>query len=144
MFEQIIKNLIRCRHQYEKVAWREEYDEVRHERYAMRLYRCVNCGKEKWVDGRFHHRLDKVDRQDKKNQSSKDERQACGARCEAIPSDAKIVPSGRCGHPDKRPVPEEIILDGLPIPEHLWTHCVFCKGYGDCYFAGICNHKLPL
>lgn len=42
-----------CKHNYEKVAWCEEYDEHRNERYAARLYKCNKCGKEIWVDGRY-------------------------------------------------------------------------------------------
>ena len=42
-----------CRHNYEKIAWCEEYDENRNERYAARLYKCNKCGKEIWVDGRY-------------------------------------------------------------------------------------------
>ena len=43
-----------CKHSYEKVAWYEEYDEYRHERFAMRLYKCQKCGTEIWVDGRTY------------------------------------------------------------------------------------------
>ena len=42
-----------CKHNYEKIAWREEEDKLRNEMYAERLYKCNKCGKEKWVDGRF-------------------------------------------------------------------------------------------
>ena len=56
-----------CRHKYERMGWveksddgkevyfrefREEYDEKRNERYAMRHYMCLKCGKKIWVDGR--------------------------------------------------------------------------------------------
>lgn len=42
-----------CKHDYKKIAWCEEYDEYRNERYAARLYKCNKCGKEIWVDGRY-------------------------------------------------------------------------------------------
>ena len=41
-----------CKHQWEKIAWHEEYDEYRHERYAVRWYECSKGGKIKCVDGR--------------------------------------------------------------------------------------------
>ena len=50
-----------CKHKYEKsddgkeIYWRsfcEEYDEQRNERYAVREYMCLKCGKKIWVDGR--------------------------------------------------------------------------------------------
>jgi DNA-directed RNA polymerase subunit RPC12/RpoP len=42
-----------CRHKYEQIAWYEEWDECRQERYSERLYRCTKCGKEILVDGRY-------------------------------------------------------------------------------------------
>ena len=41
-----------CKHNYQKIAWREEYDEYRNVRYAERLYQCNKCGTQIWVDGR--------------------------------------------------------------------------------------------
>lgn len=41
-----------CKHEYEKIAWLEEYDKCRNERYPARLYKCNKCGKKIWVDGR--------------------------------------------------------------------------------------------
>lgn len=56
-----------CKHRYERLGWtersddgkeiyfrsfREEYDEQRNERYAVRQYQCLKCGKKIWVDGR--------------------------------------------------------------------------------------------
>ena len=66
-----------------------------------------------------------------------------GSNCYALEIDAKIVPRGLCGHPNKRSVnPEK--LDGLPISERDWTHCVFCV-FGEkeyCTFAGECEHRI--
>ena len=42
-----------CKHNYKKIAWQEEYDQVYNERYAERLYECSKCGKRIWVDGRY-------------------------------------------------------------------------------------------
>ena len=39
-----------CKHDYEKVGFREE--EQSNIRFSMRLYKCRRCGKEIWVDGR--------------------------------------------------------------------------------------------
>lgn len=39
-----------CRHTYRKVGWKEE--EENNVRYSLRLYRCIECGKYIWVDGR--------------------------------------------------------------------------------------------
>ena len=53
-----MKNFFRrlfCKHDYKKIAWREEYDKYRNERYAARLYRCSKCGKQIWIDGRYDH-----------------------------------------------------------------------------------------
>lgn len=49
-----------CKHSYEKIAWREEYDKSRNERYAARLYKCHKCGKAMWVDGRYDPYFEKV------------------------------------------------------------------------------------
>lgn len=57
----------------------------------------------------------------------------------ALGVDAKVVPNGKCNHPNKREVRRER-LDGLPISERDWTHCVFCRG-GECVFAGECEHR---
>lgn len=46
-----------CKHNYEKISWYEEYDEYRHERYAVRIYKCTNCGKQIEVDGRFENKI---------------------------------------------------------------------------------------
>lgn len=62
-----------------------------------------------------------------------------GSNCYALGIDAKIVPKGLCGHPNKRSVnPEK--LDGLPISERDWCHCVFCRDMKYCYFAGACEY----
>ena len=42
-----------CKHIYEKIAWQEEYDDHKNERFSMRFYKCQKCGKEIWVDGRM-------------------------------------------------------------------------------------------
>ena len=42
-----------CKHSYEKIAWYEEYDEYRNEKFPMKLYGCRKCGKEIWIDGRM-------------------------------------------------------------------------------------------
>lgn len=49
----MIRNLInrlRHKHQYKKIAFRDASN--RNVRYSERLYRCVDCGNERWVDGR--------------------------------------------------------------------------------------------
>lgn len=52
MFEKLIK-LITHKHNYVKVSFRVEEDgDIR---FSMRKYKCLDCGKEKWVDGRFDH-----------------------------------------------------------------------------------------
>lgn len=38
-------------HDYIKIGYRLEED--RYERYSIRNYRCSECGKEIWVDGRM-------------------------------------------------------------------------------------------
>lgn len=45
----ILKKIF-CRHNYEKICFREE--ERNNLRFSMRLYKCKKCGKEIWVDGR--------------------------------------------------------------------------------------------
>lgn len=71
-----------------------------------------------------------------------------GHRSVAIGIDAKLVPIGKCNHPDIRYVSKDILNDGLPIPEHLWTHCIFCKKYESendmCFFAGECDHRIDI
>ena len=63
-----------------------------------------------------------------------------GNRSSAVGADVKVVPNGKCNHPNKREVTQEYLLDGLPIPEWAWTHCMFC--YGDeCVYAGECEHR---
>ena len=42
-----------CKHDYQKIAWYEDYDKHRNERYPVRLYQCNKCGKKIWVDGRY-------------------------------------------------------------------------------------------
>lgn len=44
-----------CKHSYTKIAWREEYDVNRNERYPERLYECNKCGKKIWIDGRYDY-----------------------------------------------------------------------------------------
>lgn len=41
-----------CKHDYEKISWREEYDKTSNIRYSTRMYRCAKCGKQIQVDGR--------------------------------------------------------------------------------------------
>lgn len=55
MLTAIIEKLrkIFCRHEFVKYDWYEEYDNLRNERYVVRLYRCEKCGKEIQVDGRY-------------------------------------------------------------------------------------------
>ena len=73
--------------------------------------------------------------------SLKDKRTVTGNRSVGLGIDAKIIPSGKCNHPEKRFVREEY-LDGLPIPEHAWTHCIFCSKNSDCFFGGDCEHRI--
>ena len=40
------------KHEYEKIAWYEEYDEYRNVMYSVRVYKCNTCGREIHVDGR--------------------------------------------------------------------------------------------
>lgn len=42
-----------CKHDYEKIGFRQEIDELHNIRYALRNYRCNKCGKSIWVDGRY-------------------------------------------------------------------------------------------
>lgn len=42
-----------CKHDYLKTGWEEEYDDKRNERYSVRYYTCLKCGKEIEVDGRY-------------------------------------------------------------------------------------------
>lgn len=61
----------------------------------------------------------------------------------ALGINTKIATNGLCGHPNKRPINPNM-LDGLPIPEFGWTHCIFCsEDMKHCYFAGECEHRLP-
>jgi hypothetical protein len=64
-----------------------------------------------------------------------------GARNVALGVDAKLVPAGLCGHPNKRPI-NPARLDGLPISERDWTHCIFYRDLKYCYFAGNCKHRI--
>lgn len=59
----------------------------------------------------------------------------------ALGINAKLVTNGLCGHPNKRPINPDC-LDGLPISERDWTHCVFCRDMEHCYFAGDCEYRL--
>ena len=68
---------------------------------------------------------------------------ATGHRCVALGVNSKIVASGTCGHPSKREIKLNR-LDGLPISEQNWTHCIFCKGNKYCYFGGQCGHRIPI
>ena len=72
----------------------------------------------------------------------KDEIKVTGNISVALGIDTKIIPTGKCNHPNRRFIPEDIKNDGLPIPEHLWPHCVFYRKNGDCIFDGNCNHKI--
>lgn len=62
-----------------------------------------------------------------------------GNRSVALGIDAQVKPCGKCNHPNKREVRREL-LDGLPISEGDWTHCLFCWS-GECVFAGECEHR---
>ena len=42
-----------CIHKLEKISFKECLDEKKNVRYSVRLYKCVKCGKEKFVDGRY-------------------------------------------------------------------------------------------
>lgn len=44
-----------CKHDYEQTSWYDEYDKNYNLRYSVRMYRCVKCGKQIQVDGRFDH-----------------------------------------------------------------------------------------
>ena len=60
--------------------------------------------------------------------------------CVVLGIDTKLIPKGKCNHPDKRRVVEERIKDGLPVLEFEWTHCVFCRDDG-CVFGGECSYR---
>lgn len=68
---------------------------------------------------------------------------ATGSRCYAAGINSKITPSGFCTHPEKREV-DRRFLDGLPISERHWTHCVFYRldddGQHKCFFGGDCEY----
>lgn len=63
-----------------------------------------------------------------------------GSRCVALGVDSVVVPAGLCNHPAKRLVNQDHI-DGLPISEQDWTHCIFCDKLNNCYYAGECEYK---
>jgi hypothetical protein len=65
-----------------------------------------------------------------------------GSRCHALGANTKLATNGLCGHPNKRPINPNC-LDGLPISERDWTHCIFCRDMKYCYFAGDCEHRIP-
>ena len=44
-----------CKHNYIKIGWHEEIDNIYHERYAVRIYKCKKCGKQINIDGRYKH-----------------------------------------------------------------------------------------
>lgn len=69
---------------------------------------------------------------------------ATGSCCYAAGINSKITPSGFCTHPEKREV-DRRFLDGLPISERHWTHCVFYRidsddGKYKCFFGGDCEY----
>jgi ribosomal protein L37AE/L43A len=52
-----------CNHNYIKISWYEKMDNVHHERYAVRVYKCEKCGKQIELDGRYDYpflRLSKI------------------------------------------------------------------------------------
>ena len=59
----------------------------------------------------------------------------------ALGIDAKVVPCGKCHHPNKRDVNRELLKKRVPIKNEAdWTHCIFCRGE-ECVFAGECKHR---
>jgi len=42
-----------CKHDYWKMNWEECMDYRRQERYTLRYYTCLKCGKKIIVDGRY-------------------------------------------------------------------------------------------
>ena len=64
-----------------------------------------------------------------------------GHRNVALGINTKLATNGLCGHPNKRPV-NPTRLDGLPISEQDWTHCVFCRDMKHCFFAGDCKYRI--
>ena len=46
----IFKKANSCNHDYKKIAFKQK--EEFGLRYSIRLFKCQNCGKEKWIDGR--------------------------------------------------------------------------------------------
>ena len=44
-----------CNHKFTKISWYEQLDNVRNERYAVRVYKCKKCGKKIELDGRYDY-----------------------------------------------------------------------------------------
>ena len=42
-----------CRHEWVKIGFREELDEIHNMRYSVRRYKCQKCGKVVDQDGRY-------------------------------------------------------------------------------------------
>ena len=64
---------------------------------------------------------------------------ATGARNYALGIDTIVIPIGKCMHLNRRTINKDR-LDGLPISEQDWTHCIFYSESGECYFAGDCSY----
>ena len=71
--------------------------------------------------------------------NSKSERMATGSRSAALGINSKVTISGICRHPNRRHI-DSSQLDGLPITESGWTHCIFYGNYDACYYGGNCDH----
>ena len=74
----------------------------------------------------------------RKNQS---EILVTGHNSHALDINTKLATNGLCGHQNKRPINPNC-LDGLPISERDWAHCIFCRDMKYCYFAGNCEYRL--
>ena len=73
------------------------------------------------------------------NTETSDCKVASGSRCIAAGVNSKITISGICRHPNRQHVdPNQ--LDGLPITERGWTHCIYYGKNEECYFGGHCEH----
>ena len=50
--KELLKRLF-CKHTYQKVGFIQNYDFSKNVRYPIRIYRCIKCGNEIKVDGRY-------------------------------------------------------------------------------------------
>ena len=77
---------------------------------------------------------------EEQNQITTDKSKICtGHNNYAIGIDAIKIPIGKCMHINRRTINKER-LDGLPISERDWTHCIFYSEFGECFFAGNCPY----